>query len=302
MAKLFGSRDKSSKKQENIPDELPPLADETVVKKEEKVEETPKIEPVEPTKPEEPTKTAELDTKKDETLAEPPPLKNTDKNNSVESTEAPDELPNFEEENDKVDKLNDKADKINAEGFFSDILNITKKQGVNKDFLEKNLYQGMKNYHSSENSVNFKPITKKEIDADVISKLGELKELEDKWQNQKDKIIKEKQVLSEYEHSVKGKVDELKILVNKQGLYEDAPIGKYFRTADGIIIKNVFELLDILKIMDDEVFKKHVNKKSNDFVTWIKNIIGDKDLAKKLAKVSSKNQIVSVIENTFAGK
>ena len=36
MAKLFGSREKSSKKQEDIPDELPPLAEDSVVKKDEK--------------------------------------------------------------------------------------------------------------------------------------------------------------------------------------------------------------------------------------------------------------------------
>ncbi len=295
MVKLFGSREKTSKKQEDIPDELPELVEDTIVKKEEKSEETPKIEPSEPT---EPIKTAEPEVKpKEETLAEPPPLTKADENNVaepselVESDEAPNELPDFND-----------VDEQRGEGFFSDILDITKRQGVNKSLLEKNLYQGMKNYHSSETTFSVKSVTKKEIDQDVIKKLNELKLLEEKWQNQKDKLVKEKQILLEYEKNVKDKVDELKLLVNRQGLYEDVPVGKYFRTADGIIAKNVFELLDLLKIMDDEVFKKHVNKKSNDVSTWIKNIIGDKELAKKLAELSSKNQMISVIETTFAGK
>ncbi len=338
-ALIRGLKGSNSEKEKNrsegtdIPDELPPLAED--VAKEDNKEQDPKEESDNKDSKEESDnkdskeesdnkdskeESDNKDSKEEsdnkdsmkplEPIEEPPPIsqkkETEDSSNKLNEKDIPDDIPGFDESSDifsKKDSNLHKSDKIdfssNQEGFFSDILSITEKQGVNKNLLEKNLYKGMRNYHSSELNINIKPITKKEIDEQIINKLNELKVLEQKWQKQKEVIEKEKQLLHEYETNVKNMVEELKMIVKKQNLYEDVPVGKYFRTHDGIIAKNVFELLDILKIMDENVFRKHVGKKGNDISAWIKNAVGHKELATSLINISSKKQMISILENAF---
>jgi len=60
--------------------------------------------------------------------------------------------------------------------------------------------------------------------------------------------------------------------------------------------------LNLLGIMDEKVFKNHVNKNKNDFALWVRNIVGDKELAVKLSKAGSKRDMISLLENASAGK
>jgi len=103
-------------------------------------------------------------------------------------------------------------------------------------------------------------------------------------------------------HKNQDKIEELKLLLRKISFYKDAPVGKYFESKDGVIVKNVFELLNLLKITDESVFKHHTAENRNDFALWIKEVIGDKELAAKLNKSGSKKEIISILEDASAGK
>ena len=59
---------------------------------------------------------------------------------------------------------------------------------------------------------------------------------------------------------------------------------KTFKTRTGAELWGLQDLLDFLEIMDEETFKHHVSSHKNDFATWIKDIIGDGELAKRLRK------------------
>ena len=181
-------------------------------------------------------------------------------------------------------------------------LNIPFTNPLNKKLLDKNLYKGMKDYYSLKPSVGIKSITKKELEDDIAAKLDELKLLEKNWQKQKEFIEENKQILLADEKKIQDKIEELKLLLRKISFYKDAPVGKYFESKDGVIVKNVFELLNLLKITDESVFKHHTAENRNDFALWIKEVIGDKELAAKLNKSGSKKEIISILEDASAGK
>ena len=279
---LVGSKsDEEEKQKEEIPDELPPLAEDAAKEEQEKA----RLE-------------AEEKAKKEEELKEEIPEELTPIDEKAVEKES--------EETKEINKLKEEFEDIGSEkqsaGFFSNLLNITKKQGLNKKLLEKDLYKGMKDYYSSKPSVDIKPITKKELEDDVAIKLDELKLLEKSWQKQKEFIEENKQILVADEKKIQDKIEELKPLLRKISFYKGAPVGKYFESKEGVIVKNVSELLDLLRITDEDVFKHHATENRNDFALWIKEVIGDKELAAKLNRSDSKKEMISILEDASAGK
>jgi hypothetical protein len=56
----------------------------------------------------------------------------------------------------------------------------------------------------------------------------------------------------------------------------------YFYLNNGIPVKNLAELLDQLVNMDQELFNYHVNKHNNDFANWVRDIFGEKEMARRM--------------------
>ncbi len=68
-----------------------------------------------------------------------------------------------------------------------------------------------------------------------------------------------------------------------------------FYLSNGDSAGSLDELLEKLKVVDDECFFHHVNEEKNDFAAWIGGAIGDKVLAEKVGKLKDKGEIVAVI-------
>ena len=65
---------------------------------------------------------------------------------------------------------------------------------------------------------------------------------------------------------------------------------------NGPILKNLEDLKNALKKISEETFKCHVNKEKNDFANWIKNALGDRILANKLAKIKTIKTTIKAVE------
>ncbi len=61
-----------------------------------------------------------------------------------------------------------------------------------------------------------------------------------------------------------------------------------FWVNNGPIVKNLDELAVAMKGITDEQFTHHVNGERNDFSKWVAEVIGDRELAKALAKARTK--------------
>ena len=70
---------------------------------------------------------------------------------------------------------------------------------------------------------------------------------------------------------------------DKIDIYREAEsTEQYFYLNNGIPIKNLAELMDQLVKMDKALFNYHVSKKNNDFANWVRNVFGEKELARRI--------------------
>ncbi len=60
---------------------------------------------------------------------------------------------------------------------------------------------------------------------------------------------------------------------------------KSFYAADGTVLRSLEDLRELLRITGRSTFDHHVNEGRNDFVAWVRDVIGDNDLAASLATV-----------------
>ena len=56
----------------------------------------------------------------------------------------------------------------------------------------------------------------------------------------------------------------------------------YFYLNNGKKVKNIAELMESLKDMDQNLFSVHVNEQNNDFANWIRDVFGKKELARRI--------------------
>ncbi len=78
-------------------------------------------------------------------------------------------------------------------------------------------------------------------------------------------------------------------------LLEKVPAEYVFWCHDGSVYTNLYELIEGLQTMSDETFAYHSNLEKHDFSNWIRDIIGDGELADELMMVASRPEAVSCI-------
>jgi len=84
-------------------------------------------------------------------------------------------------------------------------------------------------------------------------------------------------------------IDARKILANVNPKF-------YFWVCDGQIVKNLQELYNALKKMNNNVYRYHVNKDRNDFKTWIKDVLKDVFLAREIGKCRSPKTVAELVK------
>lgn len=81
------------------------------------------------------------------------------------------------------------------------------------------------------------------------------------------------------------KTKTAKVAAEKQfagKLLADVPEGNVFFCNDGQIFRNMKELGNGLNNMSNETFSYHSNCDKHDFSNWLKDIVGDEELARDL--------------------
>jgi hypothetical protein len=78
-------------------------------------------------------------------------------------------------------------------------------------------------------------------------------------------------------------------------LLAKVPAEYVFYCHDGIVFTDVNELAAGLATMSDETFAYHSNSEKQDFSNWVRDVIGDKQLANNLAKATSRLQATEYV-------
>lgn len=80
----------------------------------------------------------------------------------------------------------------------------------------------------------------------------------------------------------------------------DVPEEYQFWSKDGTTFRNVEQLAEAIKNMDDETFKHHSNQEKTDFSNWLRDIVGDEKLARDLMKNKSKDSAYNKVRERIA--
>lgn len=70
----------------------------------------------------------------------------------------------------------------------------------------------------------------------------------------------------------------------------------YFYLKEGGVLRDMSDMLNAFRSMNDEVFSYHVNAEKNDFSNWTKDILKDTVLAKRLVNAKTKEKMMIAIE------
>ena len=92
-------------------------------------------------------------------------------------------------------------------------------------------------------------------------------------------------------------LQELKVLSEK--VLSDCKPSDAFWTCHGRIVRNIYELANTIESMDDSSFIYHVNDdhNKNDFAKWIKEVLDDSELARRLENVRYKKTYIEIIRD-----
>ena len=77
---------------------------------------------------------------------------------------------------------------------------------------------------------------------------------------------------------------------------------QYFWLKDGSQVKNLYDLSKALEKMPKKIFSHHVTKEKNDFSNWVRDVVGNKELAEKMASVKTAETMSKYINKALKPK
>lgn len=98
------------------------------------------------------------------------------------------------------------------------------------------------------------------------------------------------------------KRDRDKIENEFAGMFDNIKEGQFFKLDDGTIIKSVTDMIAALESMDDKTFSRYCSKKKNDFANWARLVLKNDLLADELAKICSKDVLLSKFRSHHIAK
>lgn len=78
-------------------------------------------------------------------------------------------------------------------------------------------------------------------------------------------------------------------------ILDDVPQENRFWCCNGQVLNNLYELEISLAGMSDQVFNHHVTDERNDFSSWVKDVVGDNELARRLNKAGTRAKAAEIV-------
>lgn len=74
------------------------------------------------------------------------------------------------------------------------------------------------------------------------------------------------------------------------------PSSAAFKFNNGVMINNLWELKQALRIVREDIIAEHVREGKNDLADWVENIVKDKNLANELRKTTCRWGLIVALE------
>ncbi len=87
--------------------------------------------------------------------------------------------------------------------------------------------------------------------------------------------------------------------IEKRQIWEDVLPEDYLELGDCGVVKNISDLVVVLKNMSDEDFGVYVYGRQNDFAEWILEAYWDDVLAEKVLRNNNKKKIIVILEKSL---
>ncbi|MEK6946849.1 MAG: hypothetical protein AABX32_04545 [Nanoarchaeota archaeon] len=320
---LLGRKEEESKGDgaSDVPDELPPLA-EDVVRAAQAPKQEAKLEVSSPKSEEAPEELPPLDESLQKSAGDegekgtfedlekedmPEEIKKA-KSARIKSTELKEGSPQEDYKFSKSKEFyaagytpNERIKSGTEPGFFANVLEHIKRNEDSKEkLLGGDLFSRMGSYwdikkHEIKSGKSLSP--EKKLEDDLVKKLGELKMLEQKWQVQKLALEEDLKFIHEREREIQTQIKELKLISNELSLFRHVNPEQYFHMRNGVVLKCLHDLIDILEVIDNETFDYHVNNNKNDFSEWVRHIFRDNKIADKMKNAKTKLEMIETLEN-----
>ncbi len=68
---------------------------------------------------------------------------------------------------------------------------------------------------------------------------------------------------------------------------------------DGRVLRDMKDLKEALATMSDQTFAYHSNEIKKDFANWVRDVIGDYELARDLERASNREQAARIVEERY---
>ncbi|MBU2612598.1 MAG: hypothetical protein KKB62_02655 [Nanoarchaeota archaeon] len=77
---------------------------------------------------------------------------------------------------------------------------------------------------------------------------------------------------------------------------------EYFYARNGAVLKNLGELLEVLRTIDNDTFEHHFNENKNDFANWTENALKEPKIAKKMYAAKARDELYGIVEKALKMK
>jgi hypothetical protein len=104
----------------------------------------------------------------------------------------------------------------------------------------------------------------------------------------KKKAAKKKAVKKVAKKKAPAKAKKKVFVKISSNILGEAPQEMEFYLSDGRRLKSVFELVDALEHMSEDMFKEHVNEMKNDFSSWMSDVFKEPNIAKEMKKIQDR--------------
>ncbi len=235
------------------------------------------------------------------------PLTNNDHNVNIEKDELKDEFMGSKKEKSKMNKNKKSKKKENKKEKVDEYVELKEKSKKknNPNKIKNNPLSKPNNSNPSEKEQSRKNNRDNRTNKNVnnenknlsksINNQKEIKENLREIKNNSSDIKSKEEKLHESRYLIQKIAKEIRKVKNKLKNDKSKEFEPGFHYKD-IEINTLKELSDTIRKMPKSDFKNHVNKEKNDFLNWIRDVVNDEVLVKKLSDISSKKEIYTNIK------